>query len=49
MVVVGMVDMVVVEEEDLLPHMVEETGEGGLLQHMVVEEVPKLRMEEVTA
>ena len=48
MVVVGMVDMVVVEE-DLLPHMVEETGEGGLLQHMVVEEVPKLRMEEGTA
>ena len=48
MAVVGMVDMVVVEE-DLLPHMVEETVEGGLLQHMVVEEVHKLRMEEVTA
>ena len=46
MVVVGMVDMVV---EDLLRHMVEETVEGGLLQHMVVEEVPKLRMEEGTA
>ena len=48
MVVVGMVDMVE-EEEDLLPHMVEETGEGGLLQHMVVEVVHKLRMEEGTA